>query len=191
MTNATSPPSPGLRATRSRPIRDVPGFASFASFASPAPHDSCNAMRSGAVRCNPGQVAMTQPVTQTARWRSSERRKRARCAFRGHVPRCPKATALARTRAVSPTSPHVYARRVPALPAGPFTTLRHYDITTSRLAHVVDGLRHYDISLSQWRSGDSVPPGALLGWGRGSGYFDVAPPGARCESGAHRATPEW
>lgn len=65
MTSAASPPSPGLRATRSRPVPNVPALASLASFASPAPHDSCNAMRSGAVRCNPDDAAMTQPVTQT------------------------------------------------------------------------------------------------------------------------------
>jgi hypothetical protein len=64
MRSTSSFPLPRLDTTRSRWIRHVPGFASLASLASSVPHDSCNAMQSGAVCCNPEDAAMTQPVTQ-------------------------------------------------------------------------------------------------------------------------------
>jgi hypothetical protein len=119
MSSAASPPSPRLCATRSRSIRHVPGSASLPSFASSAPHDSCNAMQSGAVGCSPDDAterAMTQPMTQTqaAGGRNDARGRDGRLAATS--PGAGRQRSLPVPRAVSPTSPDVCARRVVALP---------------------------------------------------------------------------
>lgn len=59
MHSTASASSPRLNTTRSCWIRHVPGLASLASLASSVSHDSCMAMRSGAVRCNSDETAMT------------------------------------------------------------------------------------------------------------------------------------
>jgi len=88
MSSAPSPPSPHLGATRVHSIRHVPGIASLPSFASSTSHDSCNAVQSGAGRCNPKDAAMTQPMTQTqaACCRNDASRRDGRHAPRRPVP---------------------------------------------------------------------------------------------------------
>ena len=116
MPSPVSPPSPRHCVTRARRRREVPGFASLPSFASSAPHDSCNAMQSGAVRCNPDDAAMTQPVTQTqAAWgRNDANRSDGRLAATS--PGAGRRRPFPVSRPVSPTSPQLCGRRVPATP---------------------------------------------------------------------------
>ncbi len=64
MHNVATAPSPCPDTTRSSRIRHVSGCASLASLASLASGNFCTAMQSGAICCNPEDVAMTQPMTQ-------------------------------------------------------------------------------------------------------------------------------